>query len=364
MALYGLLSISDLLKPGFFYAVAAGFAVLIVVLLILIYWNLYKRKQAFFRPESFRMGFELWVSKLVLEDTQIPASRIPAKFAKHLKQRDKRQFALNSLIELKKSVAGTVGDKVVALYLELGFKADSIEKLDSPVWYKKVKGINELSVMKQEDMNARIFKLTNNRNKYIRREAQAAMFNFYGFRGLRFLNVLTHSLSDWQQLNLIEQLRPLDPEPIPGLSNWLYSDNNTVVVFALKLAEIYQCFEVHDEVVSCLTHEREEVRGQAAKTLKEIAGDATAAILCERYASETPRNKIVILNSLTAIAGDAQQPFLMKELDSGNDFLKLGAARVIVTCCTAGWGLLESKAAQQPLPFRNIYNHLRFELKR
>ena len=358
------LSISDLFKPGFFYTVAVVFAVLIVLLLILIYWNLYQRKRAFFQPESFRMGFELWISKLVLEDAHLQNLRVPAKFAKHLKQQDKRQFALNSLIELKKSVAGAVGDKVVELYLGLGFKEDSIKKLDSGVWHQKVKGINELSVMKQEDMNARIFKLTNNRNKYIRREAQTAMFNFYGFGGLRFLNVLTHSLSDWQQLNLIEQLRPLDPEPIAGLSSWLRSDNATVVVFALKLAEIYQCFEVHDDVVSCLEHEKEAIRGQAAKALKEIAGESTADILCGHYVSESVRNKIVILNSLAVVAGNAQRPFLIGELDNANDFLKLGAARVLASCCTDGWLLLEGKALQQPLPFLNIYHHLRFELKR
>ncbi|MCF3111562.1 hypothetical protein LL912_22440 [Niabella sp. CC-SYL272] len=308
------------------------------------------------------MGFELWVSKWILEDA--PAAPLPSKFVKHLKQPNKRQFALDSLIELKKSVTGAAGDKVVALYLELGFKEDSLKKLNSVIWHRKVKGINELSVMQQEDMNARIFKLTNNRNIYIRREAQSAMFNFYGFKGLRFLNVLTQSISDWQQLNLIEQLRPLDPEPIPGLSGWLHSDNDTVVIFALRLAEIYQCFEVHEDVVCCLTHANEAVRGQAAKTLKEIADDSTAAILCKQYASETVRNQIVLLNSLAVIAGDAQQAFLIKELDNENAFLKLGAARVIATCCSNGWAILEAKALEQPLPFRKIYNHLRFELKK
>ncbi|MCD2423421.1 hypothetical protein LQ567_11660 [Niabella pedocola] len=360
-----LLSIFDLFKPGFFYATAAVFAVLIVLLLVLIYWNLYERKVAFFQPQSFRMGFELWVSKWILEELQdIDTIRVPSKFTKHLKRPNNRQFALNSLIELKKSVAGAVGDKVVALYLELGFKEDSLKKLNSVVWHQKVKGINELSVMQQEDMNARIFKLTNNRNIYIRREAQSAMFNFYGFKGLRFLNVLTHAISDWQQLNLIEQLRPLDPEPIPGLSGWLHSDNDTVVIFALRLAEIYQCFEVHADVVHCLTHANEAVRSQAAKTLKEIADDSTAEILCKQYTAETLRNQIVVLNSLAVIAGDAQQPFLTKELDNENAFLKLGAARVIATCCSNGWAILSAKAQEQPSPFQKIYNHLRFELKK
>ncbi|WP_300596779.1 hypothetical protein [Niabella sp.] len=360
-----MLSIFDLFKPGFFYATAAVFAVLIVVLLILIYWNLYERKIAFFQPESFRMGFELWVSKWILEDAEdADEIRVPAKFAKHLKRPNNRQFALNSLLELKKSVAGAVGDKVVALYLELGFKEDSLKKLGSVVWHQKVKGINELSVMQQEDMNARIFKLTNNRNKYIRREAQSAMFNFYGFKGLRFLNVLTHSISDWQQLNLIEQLRPIDPEPIPGLSGWLHSENDTVVIFALRLTEIYQCFEVHEDVVNCLTHANEAVRSQAAKTLKEIADDSTADILCNQYAGETVRNQQVLLNSLAVIAGDAQRNFLVKELDNENAFLKLGAARVLAACCSDGWAVLDAKALEQPSPFRKIYNHLRFELKK
>ncbi len=82
-----LLSIFDLFKPGFFYATAAVFAVLIVLLLVLIYWNLYERKVAFFQPQSFRMGFELWVSKWILEELQdIDTIRVPSKFTKHLKR--------------------------------------------------------------------------------------------------------------------------------------------------------------------------------------------------------------------------------------------------------------------------------------
>ncbi|MBO9619538.1 MAG: hypothetical protein J7539_10935 [Niabella sp.] len=363
-----LYSFFDLLRPDTLYRTAWAFVCLILILLLLIYWSLYKRKRVFFQQKSFRDGFEEWLSELMMEEeedegsAELPA--IPEKFTKHFKNPVKRQFAVDILMDLKKSVSGSLGDNIINLYLQLGFKDESVRKLRSRKWYEQVKGINELSVMKQEDSYSRIFKFTNDRNIYVRREAQTALFSFSGFGGLRFLNVLTYPMSEWQQLNLIEQLRPLNPEPMPGIPRWLRSDNDTVVLFALKLAEIYQCFEVHDDVAHCLQHKDEKIRNQAVKTLREISNETTAALLCDHYPTESLRNKINILNNLNAIAGDEQLPFLVKELDNENEFLKLGAGRVMINCCSQGLEVLEAKAAEQPVPFGDIYNHLIYEIQR
>src|SRR5206468_9808016 len=97
----------------------------------------------------------------------------------------------------------------------------------------------------------------------------------------------------------------------------------TVTIFALKLAEVYQQYQVHSEVVKCLHHENEKVRVQAVITLGRIAGEDTAGILAERYPKEHFTNKQNILTCLLSIASDNERNFLIKELDDENDFLKL-----------------------------------------
>src|SRR5438128_7169915 len=100
-----------------------------------------------------------------------------------------------------------------------------------------------------------------------------------------------------------------------NLGQWLKSSNFTVVIFALKLADVYQQYEIHDEVVECLRHENEKVRIQAVTTLGRIAGENTASILAKHYFNEHFTNRQNILNCLLNIASDSEKEFLLQQLE-------------------------------------------------
>ncbi len=68
-----------------------------------------------------------------------------------------------------------------------------------------------------------------------------------------------------------------------SIAVWLVSANDSVVIFALKLAEIYQQMQVKEEAIACLKHDNPKVRGQAIQTLVRIGDDATPAVLQDRY---------------------------------------------------------------------------------
>jgi HEAT repeat protein len=150
---------------------------------------------------------------------------------------------------------------------------------------------------------------------------------------------------------------------MPNLVQWLKSSNHTVVIFALKLAFVYQQYEVHNAVVECLEHENEAVRVQAVTTLSRIAREDTAKILANHYQKEHFTNRQNILNCLLSIASDKEKNFLITELDDQNDFLKVAAARVLAKCCPNGLEILVNKARQQPDPYQNIYFHIKSELQ-
>lgn len=287
---------------------------------------------------------------------------IPPKFIKHFRHPGKRKFVMQELVNMKRNFTGIAGDNIVKLYIQAGFKKDSLRKFRSTTWHNKAKGIHELFVMKQEDMIPKIFKYTNNQNEFVRMEAQTAMISFLGFEGLRFLDVVTFPVSDWQQIKILEQLRPLDVGDMKALGNWLQSSNNTVVIFALKLAEIYQQFQVYNEVVKCLEHPLEKVRMQAVKTLVKIEEDDTASLLAQHYFKEKFTNRLNILQHIGNIASDKELKFLMLQLDDENDFLKLEAAKVIGRCCSNGLDILKNKATVQP--YTQIYHHVKRELQR
>jgi hypothetical protein len=201
-------------------------------------------------------------------------------------------------------------------------------------------------------------------DKDVRIEAQTAVLQWYGFKGLRFLDVVSYPITEFQQLKLLELLRQLHFAELPKLKTWLTSANDTVVNFALKIAEHYKQGQVMNEAEQCLLHKDEKVRVQAVKTLVAIANDSTATLLTSAYTAERYTNKLNILTQLSKIAGDEQRDFLVAQLDEGHVYLKLAAARVLAQCTSEGMGILEAKSCEEPLLYKNIYLHVKSEVSR
>jgi hypothetical protein len=199
--------------------------------------------------------------------------------------------------------------------------------------------------MDQKDVLNTIYKNTNSNNEFVRMEAQTGVIHLTGFPGLRFLDVISYPLTEWQQLKLLEQLR-LYPkkedlsEKIPG---WLQSENDTVVVFALKLADEYQQFSVRKYVIDCLVHQKQAVRSQAIKTLVKLADENTAAILFGYFNKESFGDQVFILEALRTIATENEEELLLNLVDHENDTIKLKAAIVLAAISNKGLAILEKR---------------------
>jgi hypothetical protein len=198
----------------------------------------------------------------------------------------------------------------------------------------------------------------------VRIEAQTALLQWYGFKGLRFLDLVTYPITEFQQLKLLELLRQLPFAGLPKLNRWLKSGNDTVVNFALKLAEHYKQVHVLPESADCLTHKNDAVRLQAVKTLAVIGDASTARLLTVAYTKEAFTNRLNILKELPKIASDEQRNFLIVQLHEGHEYLKLASAKVLAKCTTEGMEILEATAFIEPAPYQDIYLHIKSEASR
>ena len=253
----------------------------------------------------------------------------------------------------------------MALYMELGLKEESLRKIKSSnPWHIRAKGIQELYMMDQKDVLTTIYKNTNSTNEYVRMEAQTGVIHLTGFPGLRFLDVISYPLTEWQQLKLLEQLRisAKKEDLSEKIPHWLLSTNNTVVVFALKLADEYQQFAVTNEVIRCLVHQSHEVRSQALKTLVRLSDEKTPMLLLGYISKEPYYNQAFMLDALKNMATDNDKDFLLRLLDNPNDMIKLKAAIVIANCCTGGLEIIKQRAALDPEPFQRILLHIQSDL--
>lgn len=333
----------------------------ILLIVILIYAQLLAKKRTYFYTQRIRNNIEVWISHIILEES-VEGIDIPKKFYRMLNHPKARQVAIDELTNCKKNFSGIVAENIIVLYNKLGLLEDSLEKMKNKrKWYLRARGIQELYLMNQKNLLIKIYRETNNRNELVRSEAQIAIIYMTGFNGLRFLDVISYSLTLWQQIKLLEQLKLFGKKEdlsdrIPG---WLESKNDTVVVFALRLAEEYQQYAVKDAIMGCLVHPSAAVRTRAIKTLIILADEQTPFILTGYFSKEHFDNQVHILNSLAAMATDEQKPFLERLLDAPDNIIKLKAAVVLANNCSGGLSIIENRAALEPEPFVRILRHVK-----
>lgn len=336
-------------------------AVGILVIIVLIYAQLMVKKRMHFHVTRIRNNIEVWISQIILEES-VDGIEIPKKFYRLLDDPKARQVAIDELANCKKNFSGLVAENIVSLYNKLGLNDDSLNKMNNKrKWYVKAKGIQELYLMDQKKLLTKIYRETNSTNEFVRSEAQIAILYLTGFKGLRFLDVISYPLTLWQQIKLLEQLRLFGKKEdlSDKIPRWLLSKNDTVVIFALRLAAEYQQFAVKNAILGCLVHPSPAVRTRAIKTLIVLADEQTPFVLTGYYSKETLENQVHILDSLTIMATDDQQSFLEKLLDASDNIIKLKAAIVLANNCTDGMTILEKRALIEPEPFERILGHVK-----
>lgn len=336
-------------------------AVCILIVVILIYAQLFAKKRLYFYTARIKNNVEVWISHIILEES-VEGIEIPKKFFRMLNDPKARQVAIDELIKCKKNFSGLVAENIVMLYNQLGLREDSLRKMKTKrKWYLQARGIQELYLMDQKNLLTKIYRETNSQNDFVRSEAQIAVIHLTGFNGLRFLDVISYPLTLWQQIKLLEQLKLFGKKEdlSDRIPKWLQSKNDTVVVFALRLAAEYQQFAVSDDIMNCLVHPATIVRTQAIKTLIVLADERTASTLVGYFSKEQFENQVHILDSLLAIATDEQQAFMVRLLEAPDNIIKLKAALVLANNCSDGLRILEERAAIEPEPFERILRHVK-----
>ena len=248
--------------------------------------------------------------EIILEENGDPNK--PFNISAHIKYLLKKKLAkkvlLHEFIKLKKSLSGVPGDNVQKLYEQLGLNELSRARMNSKKWHLKAKGIQELAIMNQISYSPAILSLTNHKHPMVRMEAQTAMVHLHKYKGLDFFNNCTYPVTEWHQVNLLHLLSHQPVARVHGISNWLQSDNNTVVQFTLKLIGEQNAEEFCEEVVNLLYNNNLDVRRCAILCLGEILSDQAIEGLKKHFSKEKSKElKLCIISQLQK--ADAESTF-------------------------------------------------------
>lgn len=334
--------------------------VMMLLLIISIYTYLSNKKKQHFQLLAIRETLEPLITQIIVDESSASQTQIQ-ELKKLLTTRLSRRYMTEELIRSKQNYSGEVANKIILIYLSLDLKKYSLHKIrPKSNWYIKARGIQELYLMDQKKSYPEIYNYTDAPNEFVRNEAQIGMIHLIGFKGLNFLEKVSHPITDWQQLKMLEQLK-LFPEKVDmseDIPGWLLSPNNSVVVFTLKLCYEYQYYQLVPEIKYCLNHNAATVRTHALETLIRLENNDTPSIIMNYYKWAPRNDQKLILDAMANLATEEHTERLVEILDSDDDTIKLKAAIALVHASKSGLRLLEEKSQKKPEPFQRILLHI------
>lgn len=346
----------------FLFDVTFLFIALTAITVSATFIYLYIKKSTYFFKQRIHKQLTDWITKAILEEID-EATVIPERFKKLIRHPIAQQFVIDELVATKKSLMGISASNIILLYLKLDLKKVSIAKMESKSWQKKAKGIQELYVMEQQDMLLKIYRFTNSKNEFIRTEAQIGIVQLSGFKSLRFLDIISEPITNWQQLKLLDCLPKVTQDVEEDLKRWLQSANDTVVIFTLRIIETYQLLNLHNDCEQCLYHHNEAVRMQTIKTITAIGNTTTGSILIQRFEEECENVRLQILDYLSYVSNQEHIFFLLDLLNEQNELIRLKAAKALAKSNPKGLKLLQIMGREKGGLHQQIFLHIQSEIR-
>ncbi|SNR72656.1 HEAT repeat domain-containing protein [Lutibacter flavus] len=290
------------------------------------------------------------------EEEDATKLKIVKKMKTCIKDKFKRKIFLTVLSKLKNDISGEMADSIQHLYVESGLIDYSLAKLKSSKWDVKAVGIKELALFEITNVYSEISKYKDYPKQEVRNEVQLYFVNLFQFKGLDFLNDLITPISEWNQIQLLEILQKFDDQQITDISPWLKSENKSVVMFALKLAKIYNQFQVINILLELLAHENKDIRVEAIKVLSYFQANEAKQILKNNFINSSIDEQIAFFNMLEGIVETSDEDFILENVSHENFEIKTLALKLLKFINTDRFNSLSLVASD--VESKAIFNYL------
>lgn len=341
-------------------------SIIIIVIVYMLFYLVHRAGKSLYR-QQLRQQYSGFISYLAVSDSVeelqnvMEESEWKNKLAGWLGNPFARNLLVRELVTTVKNMSGTAADNVSWFYTYTGLDKDSFTRLKKGTWHVKARAIGELGHLKQKQYSKQIYRYTNNRNEYVRNEARIAIVQLTGFEGLRFLDIITYPLTEWEQLCLLHELSLHPIKSIFAANRWLQSSNLSVVEFCLNLIDSYKLYDLYDDVINCMFHTEKRIRKKAVEVIMEIYRPDTPPLLAQRLEVEEEEVQLAILQVLEQIGTENEIAVISKYLHHSRDEFKEASARAIGKISAEGWSAVEKKINPELIPWNQLLPYLKQE---
>ncbi len=241
-----------------------------------------------------------------------------------------RKVLTQILMDLQKDVSGDTRKKLNELFCQLDLHHDAYKKLKSWRWEVVSQGILELTQMQVADSYNFITRFINDRRGIIRKQAEIATVSLRTEGINYFLDTTRYSISEWQQLKLMEVLKSIEDFRPPAFKAWLVSGNRDVVLFALRLIRHYNQNEAATSIIELVKHKNERIKLAAIQCIKEFCLVNALNTLKVVFPKSGQAMKIEILDTIASLGNEEDLEFLNKVEQSKSSFLVKNKAQMAI----------------------------------
>lgn len=182
------------------------------------------------------------------------------------------QVLTNLLLDLKRSFTGSSEAQFLQLAKALQLPQHAFQKLQHRRSYVQIEGIRELTAMhsSSESVQTSLSALSCSPHPLVSQEAHLALVKVSDKPDLSYLDTLTSPLSEWQQIHLYHHLRSIDSRGLPEFKQWLSSDNESVVIFSLRMIAKLEQYGATELVLLQLKHRSKAIVLEAINTIVQL----------------------------------------------------------------------------------------------
>ena len=147
--------------------------------------------------------------------------------------------------------------------------------------------------------------------------------------------------------------------PIPEFSRWTSSENKSVVIFALRMIQVFKQNHATPHIVECLQHDDKEIRRVAIFVCGELQLRDTFQNLKQMYKNEVYDNMLNIVLALSKMPDESMLNFLKLVLDKEDDvLLQIEAAKAISKMGEVGVSALVKLMKSEYKNYQIIIRHV------
>lgn len=264
------------------------------------------------------------ISKLTSEQQEIID-----KMKTCIQDKFKRTIFISVLSKLKSDISGEMATAINTLYLKTGLIKYSLNNLESKKWDKIALGIKELTQFEVANVYNEISKYKNHDKQEVRNQVQLYYVSLFHFNGLEFLDNLKSPISEWNQIQLLEILQKFDDQEITDISPWLKSENDSVVLFALKLAKIYNQFQVIEILLNLLNHKNKQIRVCVIEILGYFQVKEVKQILKINFGNRSEEEKVAFFKIFEDIVDEEDEAFIIENTSNPNFKIRFLAFKLL-----------------------------------